>query len=38
MQDHGLFQTICRVDRLDGDDKEYGYVVTQVLRVRSQCA
>lgn len=27
MQDHGLFQTICRVNRLDGEDKEYGYVV-----------
>ncbi len=25
MQDHGLFQAICRVNRLDGDDKEYGY-------------
>ena len=27
MQDHGLFQAICRINRLDGDDKEYGYVV-----------
>ncbi|MDO3636035.1 type I restriction endonuclease subunit R [Mycolicibacterium arseniciresistens] len=27
MQDHGLFQAICRVNRLDGDDKDYGYVV-----------
>ncbi|QDU32206.1 Type-1 restriction enzyme R protein [Poriferisphaera corsica] len=27
MQDHGLFQAICRVNRLDSDDKEYGYVV-----------
>jgi type I restriction enzyme R subunit len=27
MHDHGLFQAICRVNRLDGDDKEYGYVV-----------
>lgn len=27
MQDHGLFQAICRVNRLDGDDKTYGYVV-----------
>ena len=27
MRDHGLFQAICRVNRLDGDDKEYGYVV-----------
>lgn len=23
----GLFQAICRVNRLDGDDKEYGYIV-----------
>ncbi|MEU4620009.1 HsdR family type I site-specific deoxyribonuclease [Actinoplanes sp. NPDC023801] len=27
MQDHGLFQAICRVNRLDGDDKVYGYIV-----------
>ena len=27
MQDHGLFQAICRVNRLDGDDKEYGFIV-----------
>ncbi|PPF52133.1 restriction endonuclease subunit R [Clavibacter michiganensis] len=27
MQDHGLFQAICRVNRLDGDDKDYGYIV-----------
>ena len=27
MQDHGLFQAICRVNRLDGDDKTYGYIV-----------
>jgi len=27
MQDHGLFQAICRVNRLDGEDKEYGYIV-----------
>ena len=25
--DHGLFQAICRVNRLDGDDKDYGYIV-----------
>ncbi len=25
MRDHGLFQAICRVNRLDGDDKLYGY-------------
>jgi type I restriction enzyme R subunit len=27
MRDHGLFQAICRVNRLDGEDKEYGYIV-----------
>jgi type I restriction enzyme R subunit len=27
MRDHALFQAICRVNRLDSDDKEYGYVV-----------
>ncbi|MCX6141775.1 MAG: type I restriction endonuclease subunit R [Ignavibacteriales bacterium] len=27
MQDHGLFQAICRVNRLDRDDKEYGYII-----------
>lgn len=27
MKDHGLFQAICRVNRLDGDDKDYGYVI-----------
>jgi type I restriction enzyme R subunit len=27
MRDHGLFQAICRVNRLDGDDKEVGYIV-----------
>ncbi len=27
MQAHGLFQAICRVNRLDGDDKEYGYII-----------
>jgi len=27
MRDHGLFQAICRVNRLDGEDKEYGYVI-----------
>ena len=27
MQDHALFQAICRVNRLDGDDKEYGYII-----------
>ncbi|MEU6131422.1 HsdR family type I site-specific deoxyribonuclease [Saccharopolyspora sp. NPDC047091] len=27
MRNHGLFQAICRVNRLDGEDKTYGYVV-----------
>ncbi len=27
MQDHGLFQAICRVNRLDEEDKEFGYIV-----------
>jgi type I restriction enzyme R subunit len=27
MQDHGLFQAICRVNRLDSDDKPFGYIV-----------
>lgn len=27
MQDHGLFQAITRVNRLDGDSKEYGYII-----------
>jgi type I restriction enzyme R subunit len=27
MKDHSLFQAICRVNRLDGDDKTYGYVI-----------
>ncbi|PID27971.1 MAG: restriction endonuclease subunit R [Candidatus Cloacimonadota bacterium] len=26
MRDHGLFQAICRVNRLD-DEKEYGYII-----------
>lgn len=27
MQDHGLFQAICRTNRLDGDEKPFGYIV-----------
>jgi len=27
MQDHALFQAICRTNRLDGDDKAFGYIV-----------
>ncbi len=27
MQDHGLFQAICRTNRLDEEDKDYGYIV-----------
>jgi len=26
LRDHGLFQAVCRVNRLDGDDKEYGFI------------
>lgn len=27
MRDHGLFQAICRVNRLHDDDKTYGYII-----------
>ncbi len=27
MRDHGLFQAICRVNRLDSEDKDFGYIV-----------
>ena len=27
LQDHGLFQAICRVNRLDGENKDFGYIV-----------
>ena len=27
MQDHGLFQAICRVNRCHTDDKEFGYII-----------
>ncbi len=27
MRDHGLFQAICRVNRLDTEDKEFGYII-----------
>ncbi len=27
LHDHNLFQTICRTNRLDGDDKDYGHIV-----------
>lgn len=27
MQDHNLFQAICRTNRLDGEDKDFGYIV-----------
>lgn len=27
MRDHDLFQSICRVNRPDGEDKDYGYIV-----------
>lgn len=27
LRDHNLFQAICRTNRLDGDDKDFGYIV-----------
>jgi type I restriction enzyme R subunit len=27
LHDHNLFQAICRTNRLDGYDKDYGYIV-----------
>ena len=27
MRNHGLFQAICRINRLDGEDKEYGLII-----------
>jgi type I restriction enzyme R subunit len=27
LQDHGLFQAICRVNRVEAEDKSYGYIV-----------
>jgi len=27
LHEHNLFQAICRTNRLDGDDKDYGYIV-----------
>ncbi len=27
LRDHGLFQAICRVNRLDDESKEYGYII-----------
>jgi len=27
MRDHGLFQAICRVNRRDSEDKDFGYIV-----------
>lgn len=27
MQDHGLFQAICRVNRLHTEDKQFGYII-----------
>lgn len=27
MQDHGLFQAICRVNRVDNEAKDYGYII-----------
>lgn len=27
LRDHNLFQAVCRVNRLDGDDKDFGYII-----------
>ena len=27
LHDHNLFQAVCRTNRLDGDDKDYGHIV-----------
>ena len=27
MKDHGLFQAICRVNRLDDETKDFGYII-----------
>ncbi len=35
LRDHGLFQAVCRVNRLDGDDKEYGYIIDYMDLFRS---
>ncbi|MEK6764854.1 MAG: type I restriction endonuclease subunit R [Planctomycetota bacterium] len=35
MRDHGLFQAVCRVNRLDGDDKDYGYIIDYMDLFRS---
>ncbi len=37
MHDHGLFQAICRVNRLDGEDKEYGYIIDYKDLFNSLC-
>jgi len=36
MRDHSLFQAICRVNRLDGEDKEYGYIIDYCIN-KSLC-
>jgi type I restriction enzyme R subunit len=35
LRDHNLFQAVCRVNRLDGDDKDYGYIVDYMDLFRS---
>jgi type I site-specific restriction-modification system R (restriction) subunit len=27
LRDHNLFQAICRINRLDGEDKKFGHIV-----------
>ncbi|MEF8702380.1 MAG: HsdR family type I site-specific deoxyribonuclease [Candidatus Accumulibacter sp. UW26] len=34
LRDHNLFQAICRTNRLDGDDKDYGHIVDFKLLFR----
>ena len=37
MRDHGLFQAICRVNRLHTEDKEYGFVIDYRGLCSSRC-
>ncbi len=38
LRDHNLFQAICRTNRLDGDDKDYGHIVDFKEAVRRRAA
>ena len=35
MKDHALFQAVCRVNRLDGEDKDHGYIIDYKDRFES---